>query len=61
MRKRVVLNETARLQKAQSLMQSFGAQGVPALIVTDENGSRLLRGNALYGSFDSLLNQLTEA
>ncbi len=51
----------ARLQKAQSLMQSFGAQGVPALIVTDENGSRLLRGNALYGSFDSLLNQLTEA
>ena len=48
-------------KRRRGLMQSFGAQGVPALIVTDDNGSRLLRGNALYGSFDSLLTQLTEA
>ena len=51
----------ARIQKAQGLMQTFGAQGVPALVVTDENGSRLLRGNALYGSFDSLLSHIAEA
>ena len=51
----------ARLQKAQGLMQTFGAQGVPALVVTDENGSRLLRGNALYGSFDVLLSHIAAA
>jgi putative protein-disulfide isomerase len=48
----------ARIHKAQGLMQRFGAQGVPTLIVTDDNGSRLLRGNALYGSFDSLLSHI---
>ena len=42
-------------------MQSCGAQGVLALIVTDDNGSRLLRGNALYGSFDSLLGHIASA
>lgn len=51
----------ARIQKAQALMQTFGAQGVPALVVTDENGSRLLRGNALYGSFDVLLSHIADA
>ena len=51
----------ARIQKAQGLMQTFGAQGVPALVVTDENGSRLLRGNALYGSFDVLLSHIAAA
>ncbi|MES2877434.1 MAG: DsbA family protein [Pseudomonadota bacterium] len=51
----------ARVHKAQGLMQSFGAQGVPTLIVTDSNGSRLLRGNALYGSFDSLLSHIAAA
>lgn len=52
---------TARIHKAQGLMQTFGAQGVPALVVTDENGSRLLRGNALYGSFDVLLSHIAAA
>jgi putative protein-disulfide isomerase len=52
---------TARIQKAKGLMQTVGAQGVPALVVTDDNGSRLLRGNALYGSFDSLLSQIATA
>lgn len=51
----------ARIQKAQGLMQTLGAQGVPALVVTDEKGSRLLRGNALYGSFDVVFNQIAAA
>ncbi|APW42711.1 DsbA family protein [Rhodoferax saidenbachensis] len=50
-----------RIRKAQGLMQRFDAQGVPTLIVTDDNGSRLLRGNALYGSFDSLLSHIAAA
>ena len=52
---------TARIQKARGLMQTFGAQGVPALMVTDRRGSRLLSGNALYGNFDSLLSQIAVA
>lgn len=50
-----------RLVKSQGLKQAFGAQGVPALIVTDEKGSRLLRGNALYGSLDGLLGEISAA
>ncbi|MEO8121306.1 MAG: DsbA family protein [Rhodoferax sp.] len=52
---------SARIEKAQGLMQTFGAQGVPAIVITDVKGSRLLRGNALYGSFDSLISQITAA
>jgi len=48
----------ARIQKARGLMQTFGAQGVPALVVSDDKGSRLLSGNALYGNFDNLLRQI---
>lgn len=51
----------ARTQKAQDLMRTFGAQGVPTLLVTDDNGSRLLRGNALYSSFDNLLSHIASA
>jgi putative protein-disulfide isomerase len=43
------------------MKQAFGAQGVPALIVTDDKGSRLLRGNALYGSLDGLLADIAAA
>ncbi len=57
----LLADNAARVRKAQGLMRTFGAQGVPALIVTDDNGSRLLRGNALYGSFDSLLGLITPA
>jgi putative protein-disulfide isomerase len=57
----LLATNAARVHKAQGLMQSFGAQGVPTLIVTDDNGSRLLRGNALYGSFDSLLSHIAAA
>jgi putative protein-disulfide isomerase len=48
----------ARIQKARGLMQTFGAQGVPALVVTDGRGSRMLSGNALYGNFEHLLSQM---
>jgi putative protein-disulfide isomerase len=48
----------ARIRKAQSLMQTLAAQGVPALVIADHRGSRLLRGNGLYGDFDSLLRQV---
>ncbi|MES2941605.1 MAG: DsbA family protein [Pseudomonadota bacterium] len=51
----------ARMRKAQGLMQSFGAQGVPTLVITDENGSRLLRGDALYGRFETLLSHIAAA
>jgi putative protein-disulfide isomerase len=48
----------ARIHKAQALMQTLGAQGVPALVVTDARGYRLLSGNALYADVDSLLAQI---
>ena len=51
----------ARIEKAQGLMQTFAAQGVPALIITHDHGSRLLRGNALYGSFADLLSHIASA
>ena len=52
---------TARIQKARGLMQTFGAQGVPALVVSDDKGSRLLSGNALYVKFDNLFSQIVVA
>lgn len=57
----LLATNAARIQKAQGLMQTLGMQGVPALIVTDDTGSRLLRGDMLYGSFDNLLSQLGAA
>jgi len=50
-----------RIRKAQTLMQTFGAQGVPAMVVIDERGGRLLQGDVLYRGFESLLNHLTTA
>ena len=49
---------TARQLRAQGLMRSLGASGVPALVRTDASGSRLLPGNALFGSFEQLLDAL---
>ena len=57
----LLTSNAARMRKAQGLMQTFGAQGVPTLVIADENGSRLLRGDALYGSFDSLLSHIAAA
>ena len=50
-----------RIQKARRWMQAVGAQGVPALVVSDDKGGRLLSGNALYGGFDKLLSQVAVA
>jgi putative protein-disulfide isomerase len=36
-------------------------KGVPAMVVTGERGSRLLRGDALYGSVDTLLDDMAGA
>mgnify|MGYP000969695264 CR=1 FL=1 len=49
---------TARQLRAQGLMRSLGASGVPALVRTDASGSRLLPGNALFGDFEQLLDAL---
>ncbi|HEY8906721.1 MAG TPA: DsbA family protein [Rhodoferax sp.] len=57
----LLVANTARTQKAWGLMQTFGAQGVPALVVSDDKGSRMLSGNALYGHFDDLLSQIVAA
>lgn len=55
----LLATNSERIRKAQGLMQTLGAQGVPALVVTDEQGSRLLRSDALYGSFENLLHHMT--
>jgi putative protein-disulfide isomerase len=52
------LANDARIRGAQRLMHTFGVRGVPAMVVTDAGGSRLLPGNALYGSFEKLLDVL---
>lgn len=49
----------ARIQQAQGLMHSMGAQGVPALVVHGPQGDRLLAGHALYGDFAALLREIT--
>jgi putative protein-disulfide isomerase len=48
----------ARVADAQRDMQQLGAQGVPNLVLVNAQGRHLVRGNALYGSLDSLLAQL---
>lgn len=50
----------ARIQNARRLMQTFGATGVPALIVTKGDSRRLLRGDVLFGSFENLMTLLTK-
>lgn len=51
-------HHAARLQKAQGLMLHLWLQGVPALVVNDDSGPRLLSGHVLYGSFGGLLGHL---
>ena len=54
----LVSANTARIDQAQRLMQAHSVNGVPALVVTNDRGRRLLRGDALYGSFDELLKAI---
>ena len=49
-----------RLQSAQRLMQTFGAAGAPALIVTKGDSRRLLRGDALFASFENLMASIEQ-
>ena len=39
-------------------MKSFGVNGVPALIVEDNRGRRLLSSNVLFGDLDTLAARL---
>ena len=51
----------ARIQKAQQMMHTFGAQGVPTIVITDMKGSRLLNSHLLYSDFDDLLSHIAAA
>ena len=44
-----------RVQQAQRLMHSLGAQGVPALVIRQGGAQRLLRSDLLFGHIDNLL------
>lgn len=48
----------ARIDAARSDMERFGVQGVPALIVEDARGRRLVPSDILYGDLDALARQL---
>lgn len=52
-----------RVAAARADMQALGAQGVPQLAVGDAatGRRRVLGGQALYGNFDALLQQVTQA
>ncbi|MGY8637026.1 DsbA family protein [Bradyrhizobium sp. 14AA] len=51
----------ARIAAARADMMRFGANGVPALVVGDGAGRRLLDGSMLFGRFDLLAAQLRAA
>ncbi len=51
----LVAANSARIKSSQVLMQRFGVQGVPALLISDDEGSRLVNGSALHDDFDKLL------
>lgn len=57
----LLATNAARIRDARGMMQSMGAQGVPALVIHEGSGGRLLRGDALYGSFDRLLSAIAAA
>ena len=48
-----------RVVKAQAMMQSVGARGVPQLVVTGQGGAlRLIGGDALLGAHEALLAEV---
>jgi putative protein-disulfide isomerase len=51
----------ARTSVARQTMLAFGAQGVPTLIVANDDGHRMLRSNTLFGSVESLLAHIASA
>ena len=48
-----------RVQQAQQLMLSLGAQGVPALVLSQGDSLRLLRRELLFGDIEALLAAIT--
>jgi putative protein-disulfide isomerase len=50
-----------RTSAARSEMKRFGVNGVPALIVEDSRGRRLLSSNVLFGDFETLAATLQAA
>ena len=46
---------STRVQQAQQHMRDLGAQGVPALVLSQGGTQRLLRGELLLGHIDTLL------
>ena len=48
----------ARIRRAQQLLQTYGITGVPNMVVTKAGKSRLLRGDALFGGVEKLLDTL---
>lgn len=51
----------SRVETARGAMRRLGAEGVPALIVGAGDSRRLVRANALFGSIDMLVAELTAA
>ncbi|MFZ6776333.1 DsbA family protein [Undibacterium sp. Ji83W] len=47
-----------RIRRAQQLLQTYGITGVPNMVVTKAGKSRLLRGDALFGGVEKLLDTL---
>ncbi|WP_027683104.1 DsbA family protein [Rhizobium leguminosarum] len=50
-----------RIGKSRQLMAAFRMDGVPALLVSDGDKSRVLRSDALFGGFDRLVAELQAA
>jgi putative protein-disulfide isomerase len=50
-----------RTTAARKLMEDFGAQGVPALILGEGGSARLASSSALYGGLDVLIKELEAA
>lgn len=51
----------ARIDAGRAELTRFGADGVPALVVGEGAGRRLLRSSALFGGLDALIAQFAAA
>jgi putative protein-disulfide isomerase len=49
-----------RLQHSQHLLQTYGITGVPNIVVTDKNGSRLLSSDVLFSNVENILDLLAK-
>lgn len=55
----LMATNNTRVQQAQQRMRSLGAQGVPALVLSQDGTQRLLRSDLLFGHIDTLLSAIT--